>query len=139
VNQLVSRLRDALAIGTSDSRISSVIAQDLLAWTRLLCLEGALSRRAETAPLLPLARGWHHRAIRSAQRASTRRDLAMAERACDRVRPRQGDPACLLKKSICGRRRPQTIPAGTTQRIHVPLTSCAPASITCCPADLDGP
>ena len=55
------------------------------------------------------------------------------------VRPRQGDPASLLNKPLRGRRRPQTVPAGTTQWIHAPLLSHTPASIRCRPADLDGP
>jgi hypothetical protein len=99
----------------------------------------ALSRRTETALPLPLACGQHHGAIWSAHPAPTRRDLAMGERACDRVRPRAGDPASLLNKPLRGRRRPQSVRDGTTQRIHVPLTSGVPASITCCSADLDGP
>jgi hypothetical protein len=44
------------------------------------------------------------------------------------VRPRQGDPASLLNKPLRGRRRPQTVPAGTTQWIHAPLLSHTPAS-----------
>ena len=61
------------------------------------------------------------------------------ERACHRVRPLRAIPCSLLKRPLRGCRRPQTVPAGTTQRIQVPVTLCAPASIMCRPADLDGP
>jgi hypothetical protein len=119
--------------------VVSLIAQDLFAWTRLLCLEGELSR-AEPKRLRYCLLHAAGTIARSGRR--TRLRLAAtwpwANKLMTAFRPQDDSPS-LLNKPPRGRRRPHTIPAGTTQWIHAPLTSCVPASIMCLPSDLDGP
>ena len=66
-----------------------LIAQDLLAWTTLLCLDGELATRGtETSPLLPPPRCRHHHPQRPPPPAPHRRRLAMGRPARRRVHSR---------------------------------------------------
>ena len=67
---------------------TALIAHDLLAWCRLVCLDGNLAdRRTETTPLHPLAHRRPDRPQRTTHPTPTRRRLAMGQRARHRLRP----------------------------------------------------